>query len=246
MRTPRLYIGTSGWHYKHWIGPFYPSRIQQTEQLDYYQIFFNTVEINNSFYRMPTGEQFIRWRMDSADQTLFSVKASRYITHMKKLNDSREAVDRLVSNADNLKSKLGPILFQLPPGWNLNEERLEVFLKTLPDEQRYVFEFRNHTWYTNTIYDMLREHQCAFCIYDLAGHTSPLEVTADFVYVRLHGPGDKYQGRYSDEALRTWADRLTGWRLQGKDVYVYFDNDQNGYAVFNALSLKNLTESLIG
>lgn len=138
-----------------------------------------------------------------------------------------------------LGSKLGPILFQLPPFMKSNKELLKAFLEELPEDFRHVFEFRNADWYNQEVFDLLKKHNCAFCIYELAGHFSPLEITADFVYLRLHGPDDKYQGSYSDEILKEWAQQCILWSAS-KDVYIYFDNDQNGYAAFNALKLKEI------
>jgi len=208
--------------------------------LPYFIERFNTVEINNSFYRMPKKEVFERWREETPPDFLFAVKGSRYITHMKKLKDVGQSVDWLLDNASALKKKLGPILFQLPPGWKLNLERLQEFLNILPRDHRFSLEFRNDTWYTEEAYSLLRRYNCAFCIYELNGHQSPVEVTADFVYVRLHGPGGKYQGNYPDSTLKKWAERIREWMRAGKEVYVYFDNDEKGYAAFNALRLKDL------
>lgn len=236
----KIYIGTSGWHYKHWVGAFYPEETKDAGQLAYYMKFFKTVEINNSFYRLPSPETFKDWRKAVPDDFIFSVKASRYITHMKKLKADKEPVSKFFSSAGNLEEKLGPVLFQLPPGWNVNPQRLAAFLPELPQNKRYAFEFRNETWYDEEIYDLLREYHCAFCIYELAGHLSPKEVTADFVYVRLHGPDDKYQGSYRTASLTKWAEQCRQWQQEGKDVYIYFDNDQSGYAAFNAKELTKL------
>src|SRR5688572_15404792 len=224
MKKGKLYIGTSGWHYKHWIGKFYPADLKPVEQLDYYLTFFDTVEINNSFYRLPTRETFLKWHRDTPSKFLFSVKASRYITHMKKLNESEDALEVFLSNAEALAEKLGTVLFQLPPGWKVNLERFDNFLGVLPRGERFVFEFRNYSWYTTEIYRLLQKYNCAFCIYELGGHESPKEVTADFVYVRLHGPGNKYQGSYNNDRLKKWAEHLLQWSEDGKDVYIYFDN----------------------
>jgi len=243
MKKGKLYIGTSGWHYKHWLGKFYPADLKPEEQLDYYLTFFDTVEINNSFYRLPTRETFLKWHGDTPAKFLFSVKASRYITHMKKLNESADALDVFLSHAEALSEKLGTVLFQLPPGWKINPQRFDNFLGVLPRSERFVFEFRNSSWYTEDIYSMLRKHNSAFCIYELGGHESPLIVTADFVYVRLHGPGDKYQGSYNNDKLKKWADQLLKWREEGKDAYIYFDNDQEAFAVFNALTLKDIVNA---
>ena len=235
-----IYIGTSGWHYKHWIGTFYPEGTKDAEQFSYYLKFFRTVELNNSFYRLPSKETFAGWRKAVPPGFIFAVKVSRYITHMKKLKDPKDSIRELFANALALKEKLGPVLFQLPPGWKINAERLEEFLKALPKGHRYVFEFRNESWYEKEIFDLLRKYNCAFCIYELNGHITPMEVTADFVYVRLHGPGAKYQGSYSDKVLQQWNRRFHAWMKEKKDVYVYFDNDQLGYAAFNAQYLSEL------
>jgi uncharacterized protein YecE (DUF72 family) len=240
-RKGRLYIGTSGWSYKHWIGNFYPPGLKPKEQLEFYLTRFETVEINNSFYRLPSRDIFLKWKSDTPSKFQFSVKASRYITHMKKLNDAHRALQSFLINAEALEGKLSAVLFQLPPGWKINPERLHTFLAVLPKDTRFVFEFRNATWYTSDIYALLHDYNCAFCIYDLAGHRSPVQVTADFIYVRLHGPGGKYQGNYSDSQLAEWATQLKDWQAEGKDVYTYFDNDEKGYAAFNALALKAMT-----
>ncbi|HEU0137489.1 MAG TPA: DUF72 domain-containing protein [Flavobacterium sp.] len=234
-----MHIGTSGWHYKHWLGTFYPEGTKADQQFPYYLSKFNTVEINNSFYRLPTIETFQHWRDAVPDDFLYAVKASRFITHMKKLIDPVQSSSRFFENVIGLGDKLGPILFQLPPGWNLNIDRLKDFVEKLPTQFRYVFEFRNQTWYTNEVFELLGKHNCAFCIYDLAGHMTPLVDTANFVYVRLHGPGDKYQGSYTEEALKEWAFKCQQW-LISKDVFVYFDNDIGSHAPFNALTLRKL------
>jgi uncharacterized protein YecE (DUF72 family) len=235
----KIYVGTSGWHYNHWLGNFYPEGTKANGQLSYYIRFFKTVEINNSFYRLPTKETFENWKKSVPDDFLFVVKASRYITHMKKLKDPQLSILNFMENVISLKEKLGPILFQLPPGWKINLQRFADFLDVLPVGLRYVFEFRNETWYDPEIFKLLQRHNCAFCIYELAGHISPIEITADFVYLRLHGPGKKYQGSYTDDILNRWAQKCIVWAGK-RDVFVYFDNDQNGYAAFNALRLNEL------
>ncbi|WP_134090495.1 DUF72 domain-containing protein [Olivibacter sp. XZL3] len=231
------YIGTSGWHYKHWKGSFYPEDIKESEQLAYFVTKIPTVEINNSFYRLPTAETFDSWYVQAPTDFKFAVKASRFVTHLKKLKVEKDAVNELLARASHLKEKLGPILFQLPPKWNINEERLAGFLKHLPEDHRFTFEFRNDTWYSDRIYKLLKESNTAFCIYELAGHQSPIVITADFVYVRLHGPGAKYQGSYTDRQLSDWADKCRSWQQEGRDVYLYFDNDQAGFAALNAQTM---------
>ena len=239
-RKGRAFIGTSGWHYDHWVGTFYPGDTKSNEQLSYYVRHFLTVEINNSFYKLPAPAVFRAWKESVPPQFIFAVKASRYITHMKKLKMDSASLQRFFNSVKVLGSKLGPILFQLPPGWKVNVERLESFLKALPAGYRYAFEFRNPTWYTSEVYEVLNKHNCAFCIYELAGHVSPPQRTADFVYIRLHGPGAKYEGSYSARALDAWAKRVRAWQEESLDVYVYFDNDQAGYAANNALKLAGI------
>jgi uncharacterized protein YecE (DUF72 family) len=238
----KIYIGTSGWNYNHWIGTFYPEELKTSGHFSYYQRYFSTVELNNSFYHLPSKETFAKWRKLTSPDFLFAVKASRFITHMKKLKDPKESLKLFFSNVKALKEKLGPILFQLPPGWKINTERLEELLEHLPGKYRYVFEFRNATWYDKKIYALLREYNCCFCIYELEYHFSPVEITADFVYVRLHGPKGKYAGSYSESVLKKWAKQCREWSKDKKDVFVYFDNDERGYAAFNALRLKELVK----
>lgn len=233
-----VYIGTSGWNYKHWIGTFYPAGTNPAGQLSYYMQVMDTVELNNSFYHLPDRDTFRKWKETTPGNFIFAVKGSRYITHMKKLKDTGEALKVFMEHARGLGKKLGPILFQMPPGWKLNYERLETFVRMLPRTRRFAFEFRNPTWYDARVYALLQRHRCAFCIYELDGHLSPKEVTADFVYLRLHGPGGKYQGSYSERILKQWSEQIGQWQDAGKDVYVYFDNDQAGYAAFNAQQLK--------
>lgn len=245
MAPTRIYIGTSGWHYKHWLGTFYPAGINAKQQFDYYKQFFDTVEINNSFYKLPPREVFDGWYQNSPRKFLFVVKAHRFITHNLKLLRPKEPLAKFFNSVLALKDKLGPILFQLPPQWKVNAERLKQFLEALPTAYSYAFEFRNDTWYQEAVYTLLQQYNCTFCIYELGGHLSPIKITANFVYVRLHGPsGNKYQGSYSRAGLNKWAKLCVEWQSQKKKVYVYFDNDQEGYAAFNALTLKALVNKL--
>ena len=242
-KKKQINIGTSGWHYKHWVGPFYPEKTDTNKMLEYYAQDFNTVEINNSFYQMPSARTLKTWVEITPDDFFFAVKASRYITHMKKLKDPEDPVKRFMKRAKFLGNKMGPILFQLPPRWKFNRERLASFLDPLPKGPRYAFEFRDETWFCDEAYQILRNHNAAFCIYQIAGRMSPKEVTADFVYVRLHGPGDNaYEGEYDKKVLAGWAGAFHKWRSSGKDVYCYFDNDQNGYAPKDAIKLKKMCE----
>jgi len=245
MGQAKVHIGTSGWSYKHWMGRFYPEKSSSEEQFEFYTKHFDTVEINNSFYKLPPRSVFENWYENSPKKFLFVVKANRFITHMRKLTQPQEPIARMFNSIDALKEKLGPVLFQLPPKWKVNVARFKEFLEALPKDHRYVFEFRNETWYNKDIYQLMHEFNIGFCIYELAGHRSPMNVTADFVYLRLHGPTEnKYQGSYSNAALKKWAKQCAEWQSQKKDVYVYFDNDQDAYAVYNALTLKELVTGL--
>ena len=237
----RIHIGTSGWSYKHWRGTFYPQEIKVKEHFNYYIQHFNTVEINNSFYRIPSEETFIKWGQVVNNDFIYVIKANRYITHIRKLQDPADSLALFMERVKLLGKHLGPVLFQLPPSLRPNLTILEIFLEELPKDFRYVFEFRNKEWYTEEVYLLLEKYNCAFCIYELAGHLSPIKVTADFVYIRLHGPGNKYQGNYPDATLQEWAEQCLQWAAS-KEVFVYFDNDEKGYAAFNALRLKQLIE----
>jgi uncharacterized protein YecE (DUF72 family) len=234
-------IGTSGFHYKHWKGPFYPAKLPNSKMLEYYLQHFDTVELNNSFYRLPNITALESWREVTPKNFVFAVKASRFLTHNKKLKDPENAIDNFLPRVAHLREKLGPVLFQLPPKWQVNRERLESLLTILPRDVRFAFEFRETSWMKPEINGTLRDFNAAFCIYELAGYHSPLDVTADFIYVRLHGPErGKYQGSYSQERLQKWAGQIEQWARSLKAIYVYFDNDQHGYAAANALTLKQM------
>lgn len=236
-----IHIGTSGWHYKHWLGDFYPEKLPAKEMLSFYTKHFDTVEINNTFYHLPADTTFNAWRENSPDNFVYALKGSRFITHMKKLKDPESATTKFFAGAELLGAKLGPILFQLPPRWELNVERLAEFLEALPRQHRYAFEFRDPTWLVSSVYDLLRQYNAAVCIYDFASRPTPLEITADFTYVRFHGPGEaKYAGSYPERALQGWARTIEDWLRELSAVYVYFNNDIGGHAVRNARRLREL------
>jgi len=238
---PTVHIGTSGWHYGHWRGPFYPTDLAASRMLRWYAERLDTVEINNSFYRLPSDDALAAWVSETPADFCFAVKASRYITHRKRLRDPENAVANFLPRIQKLGKKLGPILFQLPPRWGVNLERLNEFLRVLPKKNHYAFEFRDPSWSTPAVYQLLRRYNAAFCIFEIAGWQSPIEVTADFAYVRLHGSGEKaYQGDYTKARLRNWAKKIEAWRRELQGIYVYFDNDQAGFAAKNALELKRL------
>lgn len=238
----RVHIGTSGWHYRHWTGAFYPEDLPPSRFLSYYAGRFQTAEVNSSFYRLPSEKTVIAWRDGTPDNFLFTVKASRYLTHMKKLKDPAEPLAAFLQRADLLGSKLGPVLVQLPPNWRCNCERLRSFLDILPPGHRFAFEFRDPSWFTEAVYKHLEDSNAALCIYHLQGFRSPRIMTADFTYIRLHGPGDAYRGNYSTRDLCGWAGAISVWRREGREVFCYFDNDQHGYAAANALELQNMLD----
>jgi uncharacterized protein YecE (DUF72 family) len=239
-RLGSIRIGTSGWHYDHWRGPFYPEKLPASEMLQFYTRHFDTVELNNTFYRLPPETGLDTWRESVPKGFCFAAKGSRFLTHMKKLKDPEPGIANFFQRIDRLAARLGPIVFQLPPQWEVNAQRLEAFLDALPPRHRYAFELRNPTWHTPEIYRLLRRHNAAFCIFEIAGFRSKCELTASFTYVRLHGPGGAYQGSYPAQTLRKWARQIRDWQKDLRAVYVYFDNDQAAYAVENARELNRL------
>jgi uncharacterized protein YecE (DUF72 family) len=242
----RIHIGTSGFHYAHWVGPFYPSGTRPAQFLEHYLRHFDTVEINNTFYRLPTAAMLQSWVDATPEDFVFACKGSRFTTHVKRLADPPVAAQKFFDVIGTLGEKLGPILFQLPPRWSPNLERLETFLAWLRREHRYAFEFRDQSWFLPEVLALLRRYDIALCIYDFDGRRSPVEVTAPFAYVRLHGPGRRYHGSYSGPALSAWARHIDGWRRAGIDSYVYFDNDVAGAAALDALRLKRIVERRVG
>ena len=238
----QIHIGTSGWSYEHWKGPFYPENLPGDRMLQYYAQHFRSVEINSSFYRLPAKKTLQHWYNITPDDFLFAVKASRYITHMKKLGEPRKTVPAFLDRISILDDKLGPILFQLPPHWHCNTARLDAFLASLSKEFRYVFEFRDQSWLNEQTCELLSRYHAAFCIYELDGFLSPKQITTDFTYIRLHGPGESYQGKYDVQALAGWAGAFSTWATGGHNVYCYFDNDQLGYAAQNAARLQAMLE----
>ena len=235
-----IHVGTSGWHYRHWIDHFYPAELRSNDWLAYYARRFSCVEINNSFYRLPSAGSVDTWLQQTPVDFTFTLKASRYITHMKKLKDCAAPLEEFLNLARQFDERLTVILFQLPPRWHVNAQRLADFLTLLPDGLAYAVEFRDPSWHVGEIFRLLEERGVAFCQYDLAGFTSPSLVTAGLVYVRLHGPDAAYAGTYTDSELRIWAGRINAWDGDGRDVYVFFDNDREAAAIHDALALRRL------
>jgi len=240
---PQIRIGTSGWSYDHWVGPFYPRGLPAAQRLAFYARHLDSTEINNSFYHLPSERALMAWRQAVPAGFLFSAKGSRYITHMTKLKDPEAGLGTFLGRMALLEEQLGPVLFQLPPRWRFNAERLEQFLTALSKDFRYAFELRDHSWINDQSLDLLARHQAAFCIYEIDGFLSPAEVTTDFVYVRLHGPDGAYRGDYDQQTLARWAGACARWLGKGLDVYCFFDNDESGHAVANALALRELLRS---
>lgn len=237
-----LFIGTSGWSYSHWKGVFYPKTLSPSGFLSYYTTKFDTVEINSSFYHLPKKQTFKNWYDRTPDNFLFSVKASRFISHQKRLKDCLESWRLFYSRAKLLKEKLGPILFQFPPSFKADRSRLEEFLKILPKNHQFTFEFRHQSWFCQLIYKIFKKFNIALTIADTPYYPCVEEITADFTYLRLHGHEQLYASNYSNDSLKKWARLIKRWikDFRLKAVYVYFDNDAYGFAPQNALTLKKL------
>lgn len=234
----KILVGTSGWYYKHWLGKFYRPDHSPREMLRFYAGEFSTVEINNTFYRLPERSTFRSWKKEVPSDFTFAVKASRFITHIKRLRAPKDPIDLLLERAAPLGESLGPVLFQLPPQWKLNLERLRNFLDCLPGSLQAVIEFRDPTWYVDEVYDLLRRKNVAMCLHDWRGIPWPQELTADFTYIRFHGYKQSYGGNYPNSELKKWAGKIRGWRPRLTQIYVYFNNDANGHAISNARFLR--------
>jgi len=227
------HIGTSGWQYKHWKPLFYPQDLKIERWLAHYAQQFDCVEINSSFYAMPEPNVIAKWCACVPEDFLFAVKAPRRITHFKKLKNCEPQLDDLFRRLEGFGGRLGPVLFQLPPRWRVNLHRLVDFLDRVPRGQRLVFEFRDPSWHNDEVYALLASQSVGFCIFESGGTTSPLIDDGDLVYVRLHGPGGAYAGNYRAPKLRVWVDRATAWNRRSKEVFLFFNNDEKGYAVKN-------------
>jgi uncharacterized protein YecE (DUF72 family) len=224
-------IGTSGWQYKDWCGRLYPQGLAQAKWLEYYASRFDTVELNNSFYRLPAEETFERWRAATPPSFMFSVKASRYLTHVRRLKDPAEPVHRLMQHASELGSKLGPVLVQLPANLRRDVAALQETLGAFPRHTRVAFEPRHDSWFVDEVADVLRAHDAALCLADRPGAHPRLWRTAGWGYVRFHEGRATPHPCYGRTALRTWARRVAGLWSQDEDVYAYFNNERGGCAV---------------
>ncbi len=238
-----VWIGTSGWTYDGWRGPFYPRDVAKKRWLSWYATQFSATEINGSFYRTPSLETVRRWRDETPDNFLFAWKASKYITHWKRLGKTSPSSLKLMNTRLRaLRSKLGPVIFQLPAHFEADAKRLQAFLAMLPKGRRHVFEFRHESWYDAKILEVLRAHDAALCFSDHHQAPAPWKVTARHVYVRGHGPGGRYKGRYPEKELKSWVNSIRRWRRDGREVFVYFDNDQKSAAPKDAKRLLQLLE----
>ncbi|HJR59645.1 MAG TPA: DUF72 domain-containing protein [Vicinamibacterales bacterium] len=240
---PSVRIGCSGWQYKHWRGDFYPAGVPLARWFEYYADRFDTVEINNTFYRLPEAVTFSRWADRAPMGFLFAVKASRFLTHMKKLKDPEEPLARLFDRMRPLGPHLGPVLYQLPPGLNLDLGRLDRFLQALPTGIRHVVEFRDPAWYVDDVSGLLERYGVARCLHDMKGSATGQERVGPFVYLRFHGPGGTYSGGYARDRLERWARWLNEQRSAGVEVYAYFNNDVGGHAPRDAMTLRGLLEA---
>ena len=239
----RILIGTSGWHYNSWRGPFFPAGLPIRINCNSTASQFSSAELNGVFYRTPTEETVKSWREQTGRDFVFAWKASKFITHWKRLSEnSADSLVLLESRLTLLEGKLGPVLFQLPPNFRADPGRLASFLKMLSKKRRYSFEFRHPSWYAPPILRLLSEHNVALCISDHHDAPAPWNRTADFVYLRGHGPGGRYKGHYTSETLTGWAKRIRSWKKQGCDTFVYFDNDQKSAAPADALKLARLLD----
>lgn len=234
-------VGTSGYNYAHWAeGVFYPEGLSQNKRLEYYTKFFNSVELNVSFYRLPSQETFQNWYKRTNKNFYFVAKGSRFITHVKKLKDCMKPLDLFLENSSGLKEKLICILWQLPPGLKKDLKRLEDFLKVLKNKAlnlKEVIEFRNKTWFDKETYGLLKAYNVCLCIADSDLWPCVKEITADFIYLRFHGRNGLYSGNYSDRELKDWADFAKSTK---KDIFAFFNNDAEGFAVKNALRFREL------
>ncbi len=240
----KLRVGTSGYQYDHWRGVLYPDEAPKREWFGLYTRQFTTVEINNTFYHLPAATTFDNWRDQAPRGFCYALKYSRYGSHLKHMKDPHQHVDRFVERAKRLGAYLGPILVQLPPHWRVDLERLDSFLAALPRGHRWAVELRDATWLCERVYSALRRHSVALCIHDLLPD-HPSELTAGWTYLRFHGPAPerKYAGSYPYQALRAAAQRIDQWLSAGCDVHAYFNNDERGHAVQNALDLLRFVDT---
>lgn len=243
----KIYLGTSGWQYKHWRGVFYPEKLPQTKWLEFYAKHFNAVEVNSTFYRLPNKEVIKKWQKQTPGDFIFSIKANRFITHIKRLKGCQEAVENFFNNLTlltkhrSLITNYHVILWQLPPSLKKDIPRLGWFLGLLPNSFRHAFEFRHSSWLDRKVLELFRNQKnLELSIVFQDWHEWPVfkHPADNFVYIRLHGVRELYAGNYSDSQLEKWALKMQQWKGRGLDIYVFFNNDAMGYAAQNALALR--------
>jgi len=231
-------IGTSGWYYDHWKKRFYPPGLPKSKWFEHYAKTFNTVEINNTFYRLPKPQSFAKWYDQTPKNFVFVVKANRYITHIKRLKNTYNEVGRFYDAAGQLAHKLGVVLFQLPPSLRIDLDLLKSFIKLLPQEPAAVFEFRHKSWYVGDTFELLCKLRAGFCIHDMPGNESPKSIVSDIIYIRFHGSTGKYSGSYSKSDLQGWAKWLKDYKHEAIRAYAFFNNDISAHAIDNAKTLR--------
>lgn len=239
MDPGRLRVGTSGWTYDHWRGNFYPKGLAQTKWLEHYARSFDTVEINATFYRMPTESAVEHWRATAPDGFVYAVKGSRYITHIRRLLDVDDEIERFMDRMKPLGESFGPLLWQLPPTMEIDLARLDSFLSCLPSGRRHAFEFRHASWFVDDVYELLSRHGVALVQACGERVRTEFRATAPFVYARFHGSA-KYHSTYTPQRLEPWADFLGRQLAEGRDCYAYFNNDEGGHAPVDALKFLGL------
>ncbi len=238
LTTVKIRIGTSGWYYDHWKELFYPAGLPKSKWFEHYAQHFDTVEINNTFYQLPKQETLENWHKLAPKGFLYAVKANRYITHIKRLKDTSEELERFFKAVGILGEKLGPVLYQLPPSLHQDLDLLEAFIKLLPRKRNAIFEFRHNSWYSEDTFELLRKLKVGFCIHDMPGKESPRSIVSDIIYIRFHGSTGRYSGSYSKSALQNWAKWLKQQTKQARSIYTYFNNDAHAHAIKNAKQLK--------
>jgi uncharacterized protein YecE (DUF72 family) len=233
-------VGCSGWQYKHWREIFYPKGLAQTRWFAFYAEHFDTVEINSSFYHLPKAATFEKWREQAPPGFCYAIKANRFITQAKKLLECEEPMERMMAATRHLGDRLGPMLYQLPPSLRLDLERLERFLRLLPEDVTNVFEFRHKSWYVDETYELLDRYRVSLCLHDMRGSVTDRSAVGPAVYVRFHGGVGKYWGRYPDNRLMEWADWIVAEARTGRTAWCYFNNDIMGHAIEDAQTLKSM------
>jgi len=228
-----------------WRGPFYPAKLPVKRGFAYYASEFDAVEINTSFYRLPKAETFDAWREQAPAGFCYAVKANRFLTQAKKLKDCEEPLARMFVPFRHLQHTLGPVLYQLPPRFRANLERLEGFLQLLPEGVTHVFEFREPSWYSDEVFELLDRHGASFCAHDMPGSRSPRVAVGPIAYIRFHGGISKYWGRYSDEALLGWTDWIARQAREGRAGWAYFNNDPDAHAIHDAQTLRAMVRQAL-